>query len=163
MFKRWLPVVGFEELYEVSNMGHVRNKKGQILKTQVNRDGYAKIGFYVDGTKSYHVVHRLVAKAFIPNPEGKPQINHLDANRLNNRADNLEWCTHGENMHHAFVLGNKDQKGSKNNGAKITEGVVLAIRQKVAEGKLQKDIAAEYGLSKANVCLIVNRQTWKHI
>lgn len=163
MIEEWRDIDGFEGRYKVSNLGRIKNYKGLIMKFQINHGGYERLTLRHDDHKDYDfTVHRVVAKAFIPNPENKPQINHIDGNRCNNNVENLEWCTHSENMLHAFKLGNKDQSGVHNNMAKITEKIVKDIRKR-AKTELQKDLAKEYGLSKANVCLIVNRKTWSQV
>jgi hypothetical protein len=81
--------------YEVSNLGNIRNKKtGRILKQRLNSNGY----FYIDLSYDKHLkVHRLIANAFIPNPENKPFIDHIDKNRTNNNMSNLRWATSQEN------------------------------------------------------------------
>lgn len=114
MIEDWCPVVGYEGLYEVSNLGRVRSldrkvwngrcfytKKGRILIQTKTTTGYWKIDFKKDGIKKSYKVHRLVAFAFIPKVEGKNIINHIDGNPLNNKVSNLEWCTQSENMKHA--------------------------------------------------------------
>ena len=94
----WKDVPGYEGRYEVSNFGNVRsmcyNHTGQtnVLKPRKNRTGYLQVNLYKDGQKKTFKVHRLVAKAFVPNPLNLPQINHINECKLNNRADNLEWC-----------------------------------------------------------------------
>ena len=98
----WKDVVGYEGLYEVSNLGNIKNAKGRILKPLVRKHGYLGIqlrgkGGNERGFKTFSI-HRLVAKAFIPNPENKPEVNHIDENKTNNQANNLEWVTHKENM-----------------------------------------------------------------
>lgn len=110
----WRPCVGYEGLYEVSNMGEVRSlkrkvqykaygkdmvrtQKGRIL-SQINKDGYRQVSLWKDGKNKIWRVHRLVALAFIPNPNNKPFINHLDEVRDNNCVENLEWCTPAENL-----------------------------------------------------------------
>lgn len=89
-------------LHEVSNKGNIRNtltKKG--LKPWVGTTGYYHIKILVNGKKKNLKLHRLIAIAFIPNPENKKYVNHKDGNKLNNTVTNLEWCTHKENMEHA--------------------------------------------------------------
>jgi hypothetical protein len=94
----WRQIEGYDK-YEVSSLGNVRNSKtGRILK-QGKKGGYCMVGLSSKLTKSYSV-HQLVAKAFIPNPENKPQVNHLDKNGLNNQISNLEWVTNKENSIH---------------------------------------------------------------
>lgn len=106
---QWKTVEGFE-LYEISNTGQIRSKdrvitngfgtftkKGRNLKPIDNGKGYLKINLIQNGKSKREYIHRLVAFAFIPNPENKPLINHIDNNPMNNNAINLEWCTHQEN------------------------------------------------------------------
>lgn len=103
MNEGWRPVPGYEGIYEVSNLGRVRSldrikrngrgMKGRIVKLQEHpKTGYVAIGLYKDGTEKMTLVHRLVALAFIPNPDNLPEINHKDEDKTNNKADNLEWC-----------------------------------------------------------------------
>lgn len=91
----WKQVNGWEGRYWISNLGRVKNKKGQIIKQHLTSDGqYYRVTFWKGkyDCKNYRV-HRLVAEAFIPNPDDLPYVNHKDCNKLNNKADNLEWCT----------------------------------------------------------------------
>lgn len=89
--------------YEVSDTGEVRHGE-RILKQQTDRKGYRRVKI---GRSHLIRVHREVAKAFVPNPEGKPQVNHKDGDKGNNRADNLEWVTNAENQLHAYRTGLK--------------------------------------------------------
>ena len=102
----WKPILNYEGLYEVSNWGRVRSldrwcshrrgkqlKKGRILKLCTNKGGYLYVYLWKNGKGKYFLVHRLVAEAFIPNPDNLPQVNHKDENKLNNNAENLEWCS----------------------------------------------------------------------
>jgi hypothetical protein len=99
----WKDIEGYK-IYEVSSFGNVRNKNtGRILKA-CNKSGYFSVGLSNIKTKSFEV-HRLVAKAFIPNLENKPEVNHKDGDKLNNNYWNLEWATHSENMTHARNTG----------------------------------------------------------
>ena len=107
----WRPVVGFEGRYIVSNFGRVRSvdgygrKPARLLKIKKSYRGYMCIDLY-DGRGGHKkLVHRLVAEAFIENPDKCPQVNHKDCNKENNHADNLEWCTASQNIRHAADNG----------------------------------------------------------
>lgn len=107
----WKDIEGYEGIYQVSSIGEVKsifyNKKPKILKRSKTTTGYYKVELYKDKNRKSFKVHRLVAKAFILNPESKPNINHIDGNPLNNHVNNLEWCTQKENVLHAIETGLK--------------------------------------------------------
>lgn len=120
----WKDVKGYEGIYQVSNLGKVksleryqkdksqrnRHYKERILKLMKNKYGYLIVDLKKDGRRKASTVHRLVAVAFISNPENKPCINHIDGNKQNNSIQNLEWCTYHENLIHAFATGLKTCK-----------------------------------------------------
>ena len=115
----WKSVEGYEGLYEVSNTGKIKSIKRpritkgggitivpeRILKPKTNKFGYCTVALSKNAKHKFYMVHRLVAFAFVPNPEGKPEINHKDGNKLNNSVQNLEWCTSQENKRHAYENG----------------------------------------------------------
>ena len=102
----WKDIENFENLYKISNYGRVKSlrKQVKILKARIDKKGYNHYAIRKDNKIYEKKAHRLVAQAFIPNPENKPQVNHLDGNKLNNYYKNLEWCTNGENQIHSYVL-----------------------------------------------------------
>jgi len=98
MTEEYKPIQDFEN-YEVSNLGNVKNKKtGRILKPNVGNDGYNKLSLMKDKKRCGKKLHRLIAEAFIPNPENKQFVDHIDNNRLNNNINNLRWATNQENQ-----------------------------------------------------------------
>lgn len=112
--EKWKDIEGFEGLYQVSNMGRVRSvfregTKGGIIK-QFVIDRYYKVHLYKNGKQTNFYTHRLVAQAFVINRDSKPEINHIDGDKLNNKASNLEWCNRQENMDHAYKNGLRQTK-----------------------------------------------------
>lgn len=110
----WKPIEGYEGLYDVSNLGNVRRHRyikgtGETrtypIKPTPNGTGYVKVVLYDRDRYTNVLVHRLVAKAFVENPNNKEQVNHIDGCKTNNAADNLEWCTQSENVRHAYSHG----------------------------------------------------------
>ena len=108
MSEEWRPVVGYEGLYEVSSYGRVRSldryderncfREGRILKLYTSRVGYLRVQLSLNSKKKMYLVHRLVAEAFIPNPDNLPEVNHLDEDKTNNRVENLEFCDRKYNI-----------------------------------------------------------------
>jgi hypothetical protein len=107
MAEIWRDAPGYEGAYQVSTLGRVRNtKSGRVLRPHEQGRGYLQAMLSKQGKRSHPLVHRLVALAFVPNPENKPQINHKNGNKKDNRPENLEWCTMSENLLHRHrVLG----------------------------------------------------------
>lgn len=102
----WKDIEGYEGIYQISNLGRVKSTRKNIIRNNQNgKDGYKIISLWNKGKGKTFSIHRLVAETFIPNPDSKPVVNHIDGNKQNNNADNLEWCTNSENDLHAFRLG----------------------------------------------------------
>lgn len=129
MNEEWRKIEGADERYEVSNTGKVRstnyNKTGKTkeLKQKIDKYGYCVVTLHINGKQKYPSVHRLVAKAFIPNPNNLPQVNHKDTDKKNNNVSNLEWCTCSGNIKHAFDSGLKEKSiiHARNNILKYNE------------------------------------------
>ena len=102
--EEWKEVNNYEGLYWISNLGHVKNSKGKILKPTVQVNGYYKVNLIKNKISKNHTIHRLVAEAFIPNPDKLPEVNHKDENKLNNSVHNLEWCSHKYNSTYGTIL-----------------------------------------------------------
>jgi len=120
----WKNIEGFEN-YEVSDLGNVRNvKNNKLLKGCKDKDGYLISTFRNNKIKKVLKFHRLVAIAFISNPENKPQVNHINGIKNDNCVDNLEWCTNSENQKHAHITGLKiGRKGKKCNFYNLKGGL----------------------------------------
>lgn len=118
--EEWKDIKGFEGQYKISNMGRVWSvsrtvriggktgtcqTKDLIMKQITDAKGYKRVCLNENGKTKFKPIHRLVAEAFIPNKEGKPQVNHKDGDKTNNNVNNLEWCTNSENQKHAYRLG----------------------------------------------------------
>lgn len=109
--EEWRDVVGYEGIYEVSNMGNVRNKKTlRIIKPFISYHNYVRVPLRKNGKDRKRFLHRLVADAFIPNPENKEIVNHINGNKQDNRIENLEWCTYSENNVKAIKDGLRSTK-----------------------------------------------------
>jgi len=160
-----------DSIYFVHYLGWVWNSKSKSKKEvsqQYNTGGYKTVMLYDYETKKSRskMVHRLVAQAYIPNPENKRTVNHKDGVKDNNHLDNLEWMTHKENLTHAVeVLGRRIgikglNAGIKHGSCKLTESQVLFIRK---SNMTQKELAEYFKVSISSISLIINRINWKHI
>ena len=120
-------VDGINTGYKISNTGEIILPNGKIAKQYVSSSGYKTIWIHINGKRNNHpmLVHRLVAEAFIPNPENKPEVNHIDCNKCNNWVGNLEWCTRKDNVHYAISLGHQP-KGINHKKSKCTEDQIRA-------------------------------------
>lgn len=174
----WKDVKDFEGYYQISNKGRIKSlgrnipvnggvkfQPERILSTCYSKQGYAKSVLCVDNVKKYVSVHSLVAVAFLPNPDNKPQVNHKNSRRWDNRVENLEWCTAQENIQHAANKGRLAcTKGSNNGAATITESAVFEIREKYATRNYYfKELAEEYGQTFQNISLIVRGKIWSNV
>ena len=122
-----LNIKGFEGRYEISNTGQIKSvRTGRILKQRLNRNGYCQVDLCKDGAQKTFRVHRLVAYAFIPNPNNLPEVNHKDECKTNNRIDNLEWCTRKYNANYGTIT----ERIAKANSIVVEQlddnGIVLA-------------------------------------
>ena len=155
----WLPVREYEGLYEVSDHGRVRGPKGDV-KPKPTNSGYHRTEFWRKGQRRRPSLHRVVAQTFVANPDEKPQVNHLDGNKLNNKASNLEWCTASENMIHAVMLHNRT--GENVSTSKLKSDEVIAIRVLLTKGVPGQWIADLFCITNAQISHIKNNQHWKN-
>lgn len=157
----WKPVVGYEGKYEVSDCGAVRKIGGVDIGQWSNDSGYSIVR--LSGPRSMKRVHRLVAEAFIPNPECLPFVNHLDANTSNNHASNLEWCTAKGNIQHCVSLGRiaKNAIGLRPANAKLSDAEVSRIREEYANGGTSfAKLGDKYGVSKWAIGSIISGENY---
>lgn len=143
--------------YEITRDGQVINKNnGHVLKPQPNGKGYLRVSI----GKKLHFVHRLVAEKYIPNPEGKEQINHKDGNKLNNSADNLEWVTNQENRNHAVETG-LHLSGEDCSWSKLTANDVYFIREHPEISS--RDLADILHVAERTIRDARDGRTWKQL
>lgn len=155
------------KIYEDGTIECCSTKKC-IMKPGVTTDGYDQVNVLSlvanNGYRHSIKVHRLVAMAFLPNPMGLKEVNHKDGNKKNNHYLNLEWCTRGQNIKHAYDLGLRTSDGARNASSKIKEEDVIRIRMLYSSGSYtQKQLGGLYGLTQAHIGYIVNRKNWAHI
>lgn len=173
----WLPVVGFEGFYEVSNLGGVRSldrtgwhqgRWGQMhmrfpareMRINADLNGYHYLKLRLPGEKAQHcLVHRLVMAAHFGLPPEGMQVNHKDGEKANNRLDNLEYCTARENLRHCIdVLGKK--RGEGTGLAKLRSNQIQTIRN---DQRFLREIAADYGVTLQAIHHVKSNKNWAHI
>lgn len=172
----WKPIQDYEGLYEVSSKGRVRSLSrfvkchkyskrqisGTILKSFTVKNGYEIVQLMNRGKK--FAVHRLVGQAFIPNPQNKPQINHINGVKTDNRVENLEWCTQSENMQHAYKVGLQLPKGMKlaehSKARKIR--VTKVSGEHVGDFDCIKLAAINLGLRYSSICRVLSGKRKKY-
>ena len=176
----WKDVRGFEDTHLVSNTGkvivkacqvsrtrvysgkevtHKYTRSQKILRPTVSSDGYLNI--YFKG--SCHSVHRWVANTFIPNPDNKPQVNHIDGDKTNNSIYNLEWCTPSENVAHSYKLGLASNKGERHPQSILKECHIPVIRAMSNQGMSSREIAPLFNVGDSTIRKVLTRKLWGHI
>jgi hypothetical protein len=144
------------DFYLVSDLGRLINlEKGTIINGAIDGNGYLKTKVWIEGCQIQTGIHRLVALAFIPNPENRPQVNHIDANKLNNKLINLEWVSSLENRMHSVSIGNLSNK--------LTSSNIPIIRKLNADGFTNYSIAKMFDVDSTTIRCVIDGSTWKHI
>ena len=164
--------------YEVSSFGRIKtfNWKNHgteaIMKPALDGGGYLRTMLKRDDGKTHTIkVHRIVGSTFILNPEDKPEINHKNGIRSDNRLSNLEWVTHAENIKDSFISGRSNNEGVKNPCSKLTDDQVRDIRANYVHGRRSQhdagetktQIALRYNVSVGVIKKIIQNKSWKHL
>lgn len=158
-----LKIKGFEDYYASPN-GYILGKRGSQLKPHIQNSGYAtvKLSKLIDGVYKPHpkTVHRLIALAYLPNPENYSDVNHIDGNKLNNKLENLEWVSRKQNMKHAKDLGIVGEGELSSNNILTEEQVLAILNMFYLEKKLQVEICKIYNVGNKTISDIVLAKTW---
>ena len=174
----WLPVHGYEGLYEVSNHARIRslprvafkkdgtavNLKGMLKKVTPMGNGYLHATFTKEGRTTQLLLHVVVAKAFVANENNLPHVNHKDMNPKNCLPENLEWVTHRENIVHARDNGKLNAMSNPKRRLKFDIETVNSVKRSIAcGGKSHSQIAEEHGMSRRYVGFIANGRNWAEV
>lgn len=150
--------------YKVSNTGSIFNiKTSNYLMGSHDSRGYVVVSIYSKEKLYSKKIHRLVAEAFIPNPENKPQVNHIDGDKKNNHVSNLEWVTCVENIHHAINTGLRDLKGINSSSNVYSEKQVHDVCKLLEKNKTPKEISELLNVPRNLINRIKYLGKWKHI
>lgn len=180
----WRKVVGWENLYEVSDTGLVRSVdrsvfkrngvmqtfKGKQLRSHLSSTGYPVVRLSDDSNDRRRMArcHILVAMAFIPNPLNKPEVNHIDGDKTNSNFENLEWVTSQENRKHAWDTGLRNRShlpnyfGEDNWNSKLTDDDIAEMRKDRESGMTFQSIADKFNVHKSTALSAIKGKTWKH-
>ena len=164
----WKDVVGYEGFYQVSNFGNVKSlgnkfsRKERLLKLSFQSKGYLTVVLQKDAKRKMVLVHRLVAEHFIFNIYNKPQVNHINGIKTNNRVENLEWVSHRENLDHA-IHNDLTLKGEKNKKSKLKDVDVIEIHSLLQKGTTTKELSETYNVSYSTIDGIRTNRYWKHL
>ncbi len=177
MSEIWKSIEGYNGLYEVSNFGRVKSYcldavglmkkdyKPKMMKDSSNGLGYRYVVLSKNNNSKNLYIHRLVLKAFVPNPQNKPQVNHKNGIKDDNKLENLEWCTRSENAKHACKMGLwSDHKGENNNYSKLNNNQVVMIKKILKLKKYyQREIGKMFGVHQMTISRIQRGLIWHHV
>ncbi|AUR92124.1 HNH nuclease [Vibrio phage 1.170.O._10N.261.52.C3] len=148
--------------YFVDEEGNVYGKRVQYLKQQLTKKGYKRVSVTIDKTKYTLFIHRMVATVFIPNPENKPEVNHIDGDKTNNHVSNLEWMTTKENINHANTVLGKGV-GETHSQATLTEIQVREVCEYIEQGYRTVDVQRITGIGLEKIKSIKKKAVWKNV
>lgn len=164
--EQWQPANGYSG-YSVSTLGAVRkDATGRIVPAHKSPNGYLRAGVRSDDGKKGDYIHRIVAKTWVPNPEGKAEVNHKNGDKTDNRPENLEWMTHAENIAHAIKYlgrGTRQLKAEGHPNRKLTVAAVRSIRSLAELGETRASISRSFGVAPITVKLIIERRAWRSV
>lgn len=160
--EKWLPVVGYENFYEVSDKGRIRKVSSEIIGQWSNDQGYMLVR--LSNPRKMLRVHRIVAAAFICNPYNFTTVNHIDFNTKNNSVANLEWCTQKDNLRHSDIAGRMQKDywtGKRSPNAKLTNDQAESIRRDYSSGNISlSHVADKYGTNKRTAHRIIKNEIY---
>lgn len=160
---RKIIIRGEETVYSISPSGNIYNdKKKTSITLKDNSGGYKQVGLYTSKGRVTCLVHRLVAQAYLENPNNFPIVNHLDNNRANNHVSNLEWNTIQGNSDHMVKQG-RSAKGSSNGNSILSEVQVKEVRKLHLLGVSKRSLARLLNVDRTVISAIIQKETWKHI
>lgn len=181
----WVDISGYEGVYQINRRGEIRSLprtifrtngttqffKGKLLKPHLNSSGYPvlRLSDSTHNNRKMVRVHRLVAETFIPNPDDKPEVNHIDGNKQNFSIYNLEWVTPRENRKHAWNAGLRNRShlpikcGEDKENSKLTNNIVFEMREMRKRNISFSKIAKVYGVHKTTAINAIKGVTWKHL
>jgi hypothetical protein len=168
MLEVWKDVIGYEGIYQVSNFGNVKSlgnefsRKERLLKLSFQSKGYLTVVLQKYAKRKMVLVHRLVAEHFISNIDNKPQINHINGIKTDNRLENIEWVSHRENLDHA-IENNLVLKGDKNPTSKLKENEVITIHDFLSKGVCIEILSKRYSVSFDTISGIRSGRYWKYL
>jgi hypothetical protein len=166
MSEIWKDIEEFPK-YQVSSLGRIRSlkfKESRFILSQLGKNGYYFVCFYIRGKPKVRDIHRLVALHFVPNPYNKGQVNHINGDKTDNRAENLEWLTPSENQQHSIRTGLRNDRGEASVNSKLTEAQVLDMRKMYQEEDITYlDLSKRFSVHRDYVGLVIRKERWAHI
>lgn len=178
--EEWLPVHGMEGILDVSNLARVRtrdrlckffrngkigtqDRRGCIISSCLTKSGYCEVSVKIDGIRKKFLVHRLVARAFVPGYGDGLSVNHINGVKTDNRPENLEWVTLAENTRHQWETGLVDIRGDKSPNRKLSSQRVRAIRSLLSSGIAANKLAVVAGVNPSTIYLIRDGKRWSDL